>query len=128
MTLTLTRKEIEPSGRAYEAVRKLARHAAKHDGWMQPELDDLGGDHGDIGSEHRSSWEQTCHWEHFYGNEISRIVDQQERRFSRDEPLEFEQRDYGLYEPLVDAFWEEWEERAGFWAAVEAAETSKAGA
>ncbi len=119
--------EPEPSGRAFEAVRKLARHAAKHDGWMCPEVDDLSDEiYGDKGTAHREQWEQTCHWEHFYGKEISRIVDQQERRLSPREPMEFEERYYGLYQPLVDAFWEEWEERAGFWEAVAAAESKAA--
>jgi hypothetical protein len=38
--------------------------------------------------------------------------------------LEFEECYYGLYDPLVDAFWEEWESHVGFWAAVEEARNS----
>jgi hypothetical protein len=119
------KREIEPSARAIAAVEKMARDAAKNDHWMTfSGLDDLtgtdGNDPGDIAASHREQWEQTCHWEHFYGNEISRICDQQERRFSR-EPLEFEPRYYGLYLPLVDAFWEAWEDASDLYGKIEAA-------
>ena len=108
----------QPSKRAYDAVRKLAREAARNDHWMVPELDGLDGA-DDISTAHRESWQQTCHWEHYYGTAISRIVDQQERRFcAPGESLDCEARYFRLYEPLLDAFWEEWEEKSGFWDAV----------
>ena len=77
---------------------KRWRDAAKNDGWMTPDiqLDEFDSkDPGDIATSHREAWEQTCHWEHFYGNEISRICDKQELRFGGN--LGFEQRYYGLY-------------------------------
>jgi len=111
-------RNIQPSQRAYAAVRKLARNAAKNDNWLQPELDGIDeGDPGDIGTAHRESWQQTCHWEHFYGRPTSTLADQQQRRFGE---LTFEERYFGLYEPLVDAFWDEWEETIGFWDVVNA--------
>ncbi len=112
---------IKPSERAFNLVRQLARKAAKTDHWMEICLEDvdLRSDPGEIGCRHREQWEETCHWERFYGNEITLIVDTQERRLSPHEPLEFEQRYYGLCQPLVDAFWDEWEDKVGLWAAIE---------
>ncbi len=42
----------------------------------------------------------------------------QERRFGQ---LEWEDRYYGLYLPLKEAFWDEWEEKSGFWDEAEKA-------
>jgi len=123
----MTKSKIYPSQRAFSAVRKLARDAAKNDNWLCPELDGLldSEKDGDIGMAHRDSWQQTCHWEHYYGRPINELVEQQTRRLARRYgPLEFEERYYGLYDPLVDAFWEEWESHVGFWTAVEEARNS----
>ncbi len=119
------KREISPSARAVATVEKMGRDAAKKDTWMTfSGLDDLtgtdGNDPGEIASSHRAAWEETEHWTHFYGNEITSICDQQERRFSR-EPLEFEQRYYGLYLPLVDAFWEAWEEASDLYGKIDKA-------
>jgi len=112
-------RSIEPSKRAYAAVCKLARDAAQNDNWLQPELDGISeANPGDIGMAHRESWEQTCHWEHYYGRRISELASQQARRFGE---ITWEERYFGLYQPLVDAFWDEWEEAAGFWEVVNAA-------
>jgi len=112
-------KNAYPSKRAFTAARQLAREAAQNDHWLCPELDGIDeSDPGDIGTAHRESWQQTCHWEHFYGSRLSALADQQARRFG---VLTFEERYFGLYEPLVDAFWNEWEERSGFWDAVNTA-------
>jgi hypothetical protein len=115
-------KDIRPSQRAYAAVRRLARKAARTDHWMRPEIDDILTDDldadnpGEISERHRDSWRETCHWQILYGTPISAIVDQQEQRFG---PLTFEDRYYGLYLELLDAFWDEWESQTEFWAAVE---------
>lgn len=111
-----TKIEIEPSQRAFEAVRRLAREAFRTDGWMTPVVEDLmdedTDDIGDLVMTHRSQWEQTCQFELLWGARISEIVDQQEARFERlDLAVRWEDRYYGLYEPLKEAFWEEWERK-----------------
>lgn len=111
-----TKIEIEPSQRAFEAVRRLAREAFRTDGWMTPVVEDLmDEDTDDIGqlvTEHRSQWEQTCQFEILWGARISEIVDQQEARFVRlGLHVRWEDRYYGLYEPLKEEFWEVWEQK-----------------
>ena len=102
---------MEPSARAFAAVRKLTRQALQ-DGWLEPCVDGLPvGTAGDVLTAHRAAWEQTDHWERLYGRRISEIVDQQERRLG---PMNCETRYHCLYEPLVDAFWTEWEAKSGF--------------
>ncbi len=115
-------RDIKPSERAFARVRKMAREAAKTDNWLTVELDDLRG-HDDLALEHRAGWEQTCHWEHYYGSAISTIADSQARRFGE---LSWEEQYWGLYDPLKDAFWETWEEAVGFWEAVNERETADA--
>ena len=116
-TATLrTKRDIEPSGRAFDAARKLAREAFKKDKWMTPCIEDT-----DIGDEtdetqimlnHRASWEQTEHWNQTWGKRLSQLTDQQEKRFLApgDVELEWERRYYGLYQPLLETFWDTWDE------------------
>jgi hypothetical protein len=123
MTCT-TKREIKPSERALEAARKLARDAVNRDHWLSPypeediqDTDTLA-DLGEICLRHRDSWEQTDHFRLLYGARLSQLADAQERRFGQ---LEWEQRYYELYLPLKEAFWDEWEDRSGFWGKAEKA-------
>ena len=112
-----TKVEIEPSQRAFEAVKRLARKAAREDGWLQPSVEEHDiadtDDIGEIALNHRVGWQETTNWELTWGRQISLIVDQQEQRFlpRGDLSLGSETRYYALYEPLLEAFWDEWEER-----------------
>ena len=112
-----TKVEIEPSQRAFEAVKRLARKAVREDGWLQPCVEDHDvantDDIGEIALNHRAGWQETTNWELTWGRQISLIVDQQERRFlpRGDLSIGSETRYYALYEPLLEAFWDEWEER-----------------
>jgi hypothetical protein len=121
---TTTKREIKPSGRALAAARKLARDAVKRDHWLSPypeedirDADTLA-DLGDISERHRSSWEQTDHFHLLYGTRLSQLADAQECRFGQ---LEWEERYYGLYLPLKEVFWDEWEDKSGFWDKAEKA-------
>ena len=121
---TTTKREIKPSNRALDAARKLARDAVKRDHWMLPcpeeEIKDTDtlADLGEISQRHRDAWEETDHFRLLYGNRLSHLADAQEQRFG---PMEWEQRYYELYLPLKEAFWDEWEDRIGFWGKAETA-------
>lgn len=121
---TTTKREIKPSERAIAAARKLARDAVKRDNWLlpHPEEDirdtDILADLGEISERHRSSWEQTDHFHLLYGTRLSELADAQERRFGG---IEWEERYYGLYLPLKEAFWDEWEGKSSFWGKAEKA-------
>ena len=75
-------------------------------------------DLGEISQRHRSAWEQTDHFRLLYGERLASLADAQEHRFG---PMEWEARYYELYLPLKEAFWDEWEDRIGFWGKAETA-------
>jgi hypothetical protein len=103
-------RDIKPSETAFEKVRRMARRAFKKDGWMTPCVEEEDSDDiNEMVLNHRDHWMETNHWEYYYSRPISDIVDTQERRFSGD--LTWEERYYGLFEPLVEAFWDEWENK-----------------
>ena len=117
MTSTQT---MEPSRRAYAAAGKLGRKAARNDTWLEVVLDDLdlAATGGDAATAHRESWQQTDHWRELYGRPLSDLADQQARRLG---VTDCEPRFFHLYEPLVDAFWDAWEEAVRFWDLAESA-------
>ena len=121
---TMAKRDIKPSERALAAARKLARDAVRRDHWLlpHPEEDiqdtDTLADLGEISERHRSGWEQTDHFHLLYGRRLSDLANAQMRRFG---PMEWEERYYNLYLPLKDAFWDEWEDKAGFWEKAEKA-------
>lgn len=116
--ISTTTRDIKPSNRALEAARKLAQDAVKRDHWMLPypeeeiEGTDTLADLGEISQRHRDAWEETDHFRLLYGARLSELADAQECRFGQ---MEWEERYYELYLPLKEAFWEEWENRSGFW-------------
>jgi len=125
---TITKREIQPSKRALEAARKLARDVVKRDHWLSPhpeeEIKDSNtlADLGEISQRHRDGWEQTDHFQLLYGTRLNELADAQERRFGQ---LEWEERYYNLYLPLKEAFWDEWEDKSGFWEKAEKALNEK---
>lgn len=103
-------KEVKPSKRAFAAVQKMARDAAKEDGWMTPCLEEHTAKEKDIGNAiqaHREGWQGTEHFAHFYGRTIKDIADRQSDRFKG---CTSEERIH-LYYDLIEAFWDEWETR-----------------
>lgn len=104
-------KDYKPSQRAFIAIRRLARKAAKTDWWMRPCFDSIDFDE-DVFQQHRSQWEETEHFNHFYGQQLSNLAVQQARRFKVE--LDTEIRYSCFYQPLLDAFWDEWEETLDF--------------
>jgi hypothetical protein len=121
---TITNRDIQPSERALEAARKLARDAVKRDHWLSPcpeeDIQDTEtlADLGEISQRHRDGWEQTDHFQLLYGKRLTELADAQERRFG---PMDWEERYYELYLPLKEAFWDEWEDKSGFWEKAEKA-------
>lgn len=108
------RQDVKPSEETEAKVRELAVDAAKNDNHMQPAFDGRAGREptwSEFQDAHRSTWMETCHFEHYYGNVISDLCDDEEVRFvGKVGDLGFDDRRYGLYEPLIDLFWDTWEQ------------------
>jgi hypothetical protein len=121
-----------PSRNAFNTAAKLGRFAAKNDGWMEPVAEarhrDALTDFGQFEQEQINGWEETCHFEHYYGRPLSDLAEQQARRQGLDKADNWETWYYTFYLPLRDEFWECWCARVNlyeFWAAnVEKKETA----
>lgn len=108
-------KALQPSQRAFEHARKIARYAVKHDHWMCP-IDEWNEpeattDYGVFEQELIHGWEETCQFQMLHGRCISDLAEQQAKRFGinkHDGGCSWDLYYYSLYCPLRDEFWEEW--------------------
>lgn len=102
------RIRIRPSQEAMDHVTYLAQRAAAEDGWMQPTPEDHTEElYEDFIQAHRSGWENSTHFQAYYGDKLSNLCDREEMRWP---PLDTEVRYYALYPPILDLFWDTWEE------------------
>ena len=104
-----------PSQRAYNQVKTLARQAAKHDNWLEPLFDNVKEikDFGQYSLVHRERWEQTDHFETFYGKNLTDIADQQAKRYNVSRLDNWEAWNE-FYQELKETFWETWEDQTDF--------------
>jgi len=121
----MRKPEVEPSQASLKDARNMGREAAAQDAWMTPlpeEHLDEGDDLGNISQAHREGWEQTTHFQVYYGDKLSDLTDAEEARIAGDFGVMGTMSRYeGLYVPLKDAFWDAWEEASGFYEAADAA-------
>jgi len=106
-------KNAEPSETALDKAAALAIHAARHDTWMHPCVDehDDEEDYGNFTQAHQDGWEQTAHFDQAYRDKLMQYAADDAVRFEiyRDSPgLMFHE---GFYIPLKERFWEVWEEK-----------------
>lgn len=102
---------LRPSNNAIQQVEKLARWAAKYDGWMRP------AEYRDKESTKKfgtyeqglfDDWEETCHCSMKYITPISDLAERQAKRKGVLKNEDWEGWYYNFYCPLRDAFWQEW--------------------
>lgn len=106
---------VEPSENSRTAVEVMARKAVMSDNHMTPIFEDRLNrkDWSDFQDRHRSAWEETEHFEYHYAKPIRRLVDFDENRIATEIGLlKRETRLYYLYDPLIELFWDTWEEEA----------------
>jgi hypothetical protein len=130
------KQNIAPRPEAFAEVRRLAQHAAKHDNWMDVCADDIiddvrkreaRKDYGQFVGYHREGWEETNHFDHFYRQVIGDLALTEALPFNvgRDQSADgkfwiggyrnWEAYHYEIFCPLVDAFWETWEDAVGLY-------------
>lgn len=96
---------VDLSSQAIEQVRALAVSAAQDDNWMEPLFDDIKtSSFSEFEEENRRMWEETEHFDTYYGRKISEIADREEALTIG--KLSTESRLYDIYLPLLDLFWE----------------------
>ncbi len=97
---------------ARQQARELAQKAAKNDDWMEPVFDARDKvqtkfydpkNWDDYQERHRSSWEETCHFEIKYGHALINLAESQQ---SREEGFDAWA---DAYSELKSDFWDEWE-------------------
>jgi hypothetical protein len=125
-----TQPIIVLSADAIQQVREIALHAAETDDWMTPVVDEHIGrkdqmeatrDYGQFVGYHRDSWGSTDHFSLLYRESIGQIALEEAlpygvgRDLSEDGKFwvggfnDWEAYHYDIFEPLLDEFWETWE-------------------
>lgn len=100
-----------PCAESFDEARDLAH---RPDTWMTPTDDHRGRlareDYGAWQQEQEAGWEETLHFEHFYGSELTAIAVDEAEMAGLENPREdnWETYYYDFYSPLKEAFWEEW--------------------